>query len=218
MAKGVIADYVEPSDEIRATDDSIYPAGLLDEVSLYNLYDERESPEQDAERILEITYPTETLDTIIRNTARKLDAKADFSEGGQIVGGEYGSGKSHIELVVYHLFNSPSLGQKWLNQQGIDTTLPDETCATALQMFNLDKGYNRLSEAVGDYLGIDEWAESADLPTVHRFGTRSKASRRSFSSTSLSASSEWHGGRNIRVTTSHSFKIFSKPLTAMTHN
>lgn len=168
MAKGVIADYVEPSDEIRATDGSIYPAGLLDEVSLYNLYDERESPEQDAERILEITYPTEILDTIIRNTARKLDAEADFSEGGQIVGGEYGSGKSHIELVVYHLFNSPSLGQKWLNQQGIDATLPDETCATALQMFNLDKGYNRLSEAVGDYLGIDEWAESADLPTVHQ--------------------------------------------------
>lgn len=168
MAKGVIADYVEPSDEIRATDGSIYPAGLLDEVSLYNLYDERESPEQDAERILEITYPTEILDTIIRNTARKLDAEADFSEDGQIVGGEYGSGKSHIELVVYHLFNSPSLGQKWLNQQGIDATLPDETCATALQMFNLDKGYNRLSEAVGDYLGIDEWAESADLPTVHQ--------------------------------------------------
>lgn len=66
----VIADYVEPSDEIRASDGSINSAGLLDEVSLYNLYDERDSPEQDAERTLEITYPTETLDMIIRNTAR----------------------------------------------------------------------------------------------------------------------------------------------------
>ena len=168
MADGVVADYVEPSDEIRSTDGSIDPAGLLDEVSLYNLYDERDSPEQDAERILEITYPTETLNTIIRNTARKLGAETGFSEGGQIIGGEYGSGKSHIELVVYHLFNSPSIGQKWLDQQDIDATLPDETRTAALQMFNLDQEYNRLSEAVGEYLGIDEWTESTDLPTVHQ--------------------------------------------------
>jgi len=168
MADGVIADYVEPSDEIQADDGSIDPAGLLDEVSLYNLYDDRESPEQDAERILDITYPTETLDTIVRNTARKLNSDADFSGGGQIIGGEYGSGKSHIELVVYHLFNSPELGQRWLDQQGIDATLPDETRAAALQMFNLDEEYDRLSRAVGDYLGVDQWADGTELPTVHQ--------------------------------------------------
>ena len=168
MADGVAADYIDLSDEIQDSDGSINPSGLLDEVSLYNLYDDRDSPEQNAERILEITYPTETLDTIIRNTTRKLDKDADFSEGGQIVGGGYGSGKSHIELVVYHLFNSPSLGQRWLDQQTIDATLPDETRTAALQMFNLDKEYNRLSEAVGDYLGIDEWADGTDLPTVHQ--------------------------------------------------
>lgn len=110
MAKGTIADYVSPSKEIQASDGTVDPTGLLDEVSLYNLYDERDSPEQDAERILELTYPTETLTVIVKNTARKLDRDVNFSEGGQIVGGGYGSGKSHIELVVYHLFNSPELG------------------------------------------------------------------------------------------------------------
>ncbi|WP_458210962.1 DUF499 domain-containing protein [Haladaptatus sp. NG-SE-30] len=167
MAENVIADYVSPSKEIQASDGTIDPAGLLDEVSLYNLYDKRDSPEQDAERILEITYPTETLTSIIKNTARKLDGDVDFSEGSQIVGGGYGSGKSHIELVVYHLFNSPDLGQRWLDQRGIDVELPNETRTAALQMFNLDKNYNRLSEAVGDYLGIDQWAEGTDLPQVH---------------------------------------------------
>ncbi|WP_312910163.1 hypothetical protein [Natronosalvus caseinilyticus] len=168
MAEGVIADYISPSDEIQDSDGSIDPSGLLDEVSLYNLYDDRDSPEQDAERILEITYPTETLTTIIENTTQKLNGNDGFSEGGQIVGGGYGSGKSHIELVVYHLFNSPNLGQRWLDQRGIDVDIPDETRSAALQMFNLDKDYNRLSEAVGDYLGIDQWAGDTDLPTVHQ--------------------------------------------------
>jgi|GEM_PF-1258402 len=168
MGDRVIADYVAPSEEIQGPEGTIDPSGLLDEVSLYNLYDEHEAPEQDAERILEITYPTETLTSIIENSARKLDQEHGFSEGAQIVGGEYGSGKSHIQLVVYHLFNSPTLGQQWLNQQGIKVDLPKETSTAALQMFNLDKDYNRLSEAVGDYLGIDEWAKGTDLPTVHQ--------------------------------------------------
>nr|WP_304449450.1 DUF499 domain-containing protein [Halomarina sp. PSRA2] len=167
MTERVIAEYASPSEEIRGEDETIDPAGLLDEVSLYNLYDDRESPEQDAERILDITYPTETLTTIIHNTARKLRSDADFDEGGQIIGGGYGSGKSHIELVVYHLFNSPDIGQRWLDQRGLDIDLPQETQTAALQMFNLDRDYDRLSVAVGDYLGIDEWTDGR-APTVHQ--------------------------------------------------
>ena len=167
MAEGTLSDYITPSEEIQSPDGSIDPAGLLDEVSLYNLYDDRDSPEKDADRILEITYPTNTLTTIVENTAAALDEDSGFSEGGQIVGGGYGSGKSHIELVVYHLFNSPTLGQKWLDQQGISVELPTNTRTAALQMFNLDSDYNRLSEAVGDYLGIDQWADGTSLPTVH---------------------------------------------------
>ena len=167
MAEGAVSDYIEPSNEIRATDNSIDPSGLLDEVSLYNLYDDRDSPEKDAERILEITYPTKTLATIIKNTTEALRSDLDFNEGGQIIGGGYGSGKSHIELVIYHLFNSPELGQQWLDQQEISVELPRNTRTAALQMFNLDSNYNRLSEAVGDYLGINQWGDGSSLPTVH---------------------------------------------------
>ena len=167
MADGALSDYIVPSDEILTPDGTINPSGLLDEVSLYNLYDDRDSPEKDAERILEITYPTNTLSTITKNTAEALRSDSDFSEGGQIVGGGYGSGKSHIELVIYHLFNSPELGQQWLDQQEISIELPANTRTAALQMFNLDSDYNRLSEAVGDYLGIDQWGDGSSLPTVH---------------------------------------------------
>lgn len=168
MTKAPISQRITPSDEILREDGTIDSTGLLDEVSLYNLYDDRRSPEQDAERILKITYPTQTLQTIIQNTAQNLDSDIGFSEGGQIVGGGYGSGKSHIELVIYHLFNSASLGQSWLDKQGINVDLPSGTRTAALQMFNLEREYSRLSEAIGDYLGIDKWEGDKKTPTVHQ--------------------------------------------------
>lgn len=64
MTEQVIADFISPSDEITAPDGTITTENLLDEVNLYNLYDDVESPEQDAERILDITYPTLWLATL----------------------------------------------------------------------------------------------------------------------------------------------------------
>ena len=166
MTARVISDYVSPSEEIRGENGEITADNLLDEVSLYNLYDNRESPEQDAERILNITYPTETLTSIIERTSEKFDASTSVSEGAHIIGGEFGSGKSHIELVLYHLLSSPNLGQQWLDENGIDVALPTEAHTVALQMLNLDSDYDKLHVAVGDYLDIDDW-QDGNPPGVH---------------------------------------------------
>jgi hypothetical protein len=167
----VIADYIEPAEEIRSETGDITADNLLDEVSLYNLYDTKDSPEQDAERILQITYPTETLTSIIERTAEKFDPSSSVSEGAHIVGGEFGSGKSHIELVLYHLLSSPELGQQWLDEKGIEATLPSDAQTAALQMLNLDRDYDKLHVAVGDYLDIDEWQEG-NPPGVHEIRDR----------------------------------------------
>ncbi|GAB3321939.1 hypothetical protein [Haloplanus salinarum] len=166
MTNRVISDYITPADEIQSADGGITADNLLDEVSLYNLYDSRDSPEQDAERILNITYPTETLSAIIERTAEKFDDSSSVSEGAHIIGGEFGSGKSHIELVLYHLLSSPKLGEEWLQENDIDATLPSNAQTTALQMLNLDRNYDKLHVAVGDYLDIDEWQEG-NPPSVH---------------------------------------------------
>ncbi len=167
MTNRVISDYIAPSDEIQSEDGEITADNLLDEVSLYNLYDSRESPEQDAERILNITYPTETLTSIIERTAEKFDSSSSVSEGAHIIGGEFGSGKSHIELVMYHLFSSPGVGEEWLADNDIGATFPSNAQTAALQMLNLDRDYDKLHVAVGDYLGIDEW-QAGDPPSVHQ--------------------------------------------------
>lgn len=166
MTDGVISDFITPSEEIQAEDGGITADNLLDEVSLYNLYDNRESPEQDAERILKITYPTETLTSIIRRTSEKFDSSASVSEGAHIIGGEFGSGKSHIELVLYHILSSPELGEQWLTENDIEAPLPTDTRTAALQMLNLDSDYDKLHVAVGEYLDISDWKEG-DPPAVH---------------------------------------------------
>jgi len=102
MTLRVISDYITPADEIQSADGEITADNLLDEVSLYNLYDTRDSPEQDAERILSITYPTETLTAIIKRTAEKFDDSSSVSEGAHVVGGEFGSGKvtSNLSCII----------------------------------------------------------------------------------------------------------------------
>lgn len=168
MSERVIKNYLTPSEEITDSNGTITTEGLLDEVSLYNLYDEGESPEQDTERILEITYPTDTLTTVIENTAAKLGSGGDLSKGAHVIGGGYGSGKSHIELVLYHLLTSSKPRQQWLNKHDFSVELPAEVNAAAIQALNVDQDLNRLSAVVGGYLDIDEWAdEDTPLPTVH---------------------------------------------------
>lgn len=159
----VISDYITPSEEILDSEGNISTRNLLDEVDLYNLQDESDVPEKDAEQILRITYPTRTLRNIIKRTTEKFDPEAGLHDGAHVIGGGYGSGKSHIGLVLYHLLDEPEIGQKWLGNHGIDTTLPDSSRVSALQMLNLDtpKGetYTRLWEPIFRDLGAENKLE-----------------------------------------------------------
>jgi hypothetical protein len=137
-AERTISDLITPSDEILNEEGQITTRNLLDEVDLYNLYDESDVPEKDPERILRITYPTRTLQNIIKRTTERFDPENSLHEGAHVIGGDFGSGKSHVGLVLYHLFNQTDLGQKWLDRNDIDATLPDEAQVSALQMLNLD--------------------------------------------------------------------------------
>ncbi|MEZ3145758.1 hypothetical protein [Halobaculum sp. MBLA0143] len=159
-----ISELIEPSDEIRDESGGITTADLLDEVNLYNVYDDTASPERDARRILGITYPTRTLERIVEKTAEKFDPSSNVTDGAHVVGGEYGSGKSHVELAVYHLLDAPAAARDWLDEHGIDATLPSDTRTAALQMLNLDTDYERLDTTVADYLGLDELDVDGDPP------------------------------------------------------
>lgn len=169
-SRRTISDFITPSDEILGADGGISTENLLDEVNLYNIYDAEDVPEKDAERILRITYPTRTLENIIKRTTRKLDQSDNLEDGAHVIAGDYGSGKSHVGLVLYHLLDDPELGQKWLNNNGIDATLPKNSRVSALQMFNLDepddRAYTRLWEPVYRSLGGEDEFSEESIPTV----------------------------------------------------
>lgn len=166
MATRRISELIEPSDEIRDESGAITTDDLLDEVNLYNVYDDAASPERDATRILDITYPTRTLRTVVEKTAAKFDPDSTVTDGAHVIGGEYGSGKSHVELAVYHLLDDPDAARGWLAEHDIDVTLPSNARTAALQMLNLETDYERLDATVADYLDVDELRVTGDPPSA----------------------------------------------------
>ncbi|MFC7226797.1 ATP-binding protein [Salinirubellus salinus] len=170
MTSRVISDYVTPSDEILV-DGEITTRDLLDEVDLYNLYDDGDVPEKDADRILGITYPTRTLRTVIERTTEKLAPADPLDDGAHVIAGGYGTGKSHVGLVLYHLLNDPERGREWLAANDIDAPLPDESRVAALQMLNLDRPtgetYEQLWRPIYRELGIeDELDGTGEVPSA----------------------------------------------------
>jgi len=92
--------------------------------------------ENDPERLLAATYPSNALRNVFDRVADKLDGRD--SQGGILLTGPYGAGKSHGLLVLYHLFNSPSVGQSWANEWDIPIDLPADSQATIVSTSETD--------------------------------------------------------------------------------
>lgn len=166
MTDTTISDHVTLSEEIQRPDGEITTENLLHNVELYNLYGGRDSAERDTDKIFRITHPTTVLTDIIEKTVWKF-TDPEFQNGTHVVSGDFGSGKSHIGLVLHHLFNNPERGQDWLDTHGLDITVPQDVDFHAFQMFNLEEGYDYLWEPIYEYLGVsDQLTDVGDVPTV----------------------------------------------------
>ena len=92
--------------------------------------------ESDPNRLLSTTYPSDSLQNIMDRVADALSGRD--SQGGILLTGPYGSGKSHGLLVLYHMFNSPEVGQAWADDWDISIDLPDDTDAVILSTSETD--------------------------------------------------------------------------------
>lgn len=96
--------------------------GIID---LANLADRRRRKlEARPDAFFGLTYPTAD----VRRVVSLLDQR--FGDSGATPGlflfeGLKGSGKSHLLLLVYHLFKNPKEGRKWLERHGLTCRLPD---------------------------------------------------------------------------------------------
>src|SRR6056297_2064727 len=92
--------------------------------------------ENDPSRLLSMTYPSNALQTAFDHVDNKLRGRD--AQGGITLSGPYGAGKSHGLLTLYHLFDSPEIAQRWLNEWDIPLEIPATTEATILSTSKTD--------------------------------------------------------------------------------
>ena len=90
-------------------------------VKLYNL-DDPTKPESSARRILGMTYPTQALQQAMMAIEERIEGKR--RQGTFVFAGDYGTGKSHSLLTLYHLLTSPDEGQRWLDKWSLSFRFP----------------------------------------------------------------------------------------------
>ena len=118
--------------------------------------------ENDSDRLLSMTYPSNALQTAFNRVDDKLEGRD--SQGGITLSGPYGAGKSHGLLTLYHLFNSPEAGQAWLDEWGVDISVPNSARASILSTSQTDA--DRIWEPIFRDLGGEDI-----LDEVNRYPT-----------------------------------------------
>jgi hypothetical protein len=150
----VIEDTTKISEEVRRGE-------IFGAVKLYNL-DDPTKPENSAKRILGMTYPTKALKQAMVAIEERIQGKR--RQGAFVFAGDYGTGKSHSLLTLYHLLTSPDEGQQWLDRWGLCFGFPTgvRTAVSHLLIedpeFAWEPIFNKLGRA-------DLLAEVRDHPT-----------------------------------------------------
>ncbi|MGI5818111.1 MAG: hypothetical protein ACOX9R_08435 [Armatimonadota bacterium] len=90
--------------------------------------------ERDAARVLDVTFPTQSLRRLLHRLHVSLGEEAADRKGNFVISGGYGSGKSHALLALYHILDSPKLGAEWLDRNDITFDPPDDLKVVLLPM------------------------------------------------------------------------------------
>jgi len=118
--------------------------------------------ENDAERLLSMTYPSNALETAFGYVDNKL--QGNDSQGAILLSGPYGAGKSHALLALYHMFDDPSAGQAWLDGWNLQIDLPSDARASILSTSETDA--DRVWEPIFRDLGREDL-----LDDINRYPT-----------------------------------------------
>jgi len=130
-------------------------------VKIYNIYDSNKI-ESSAERILGMTYPTQALQQAMTAIEERLEGER--AHGTFVFAGDYGTGKSHSLLVLYHLLTSPDDRERWLDKWNLSFSCRDEVDVAVSHLLIEDPDF--AWEPVFQRLGHDDLlAEVRDFPT-----------------------------------------------------
>jgi hypothetical protein len=124
-----ISDFLTPRDEVLE-------GRFQGVLQAHKVTDGEDRLENDPNRLLAATYPSNALRNIFDRVGNKLDGRDN--QGGITLTGPYGAGKSHGLLVLYHMFNSPGVAQSWVDEWDIPIDLPSDANATIVSTSETD--------------------------------------------------------------------------------
>ncbi|GAB61818.1 MAG: hypothetical protein DWB56_07920 [Candidatus Jettenia sp.] len=81
--------------------------------------------EADPELFFNLTYPTSDIQKVLEQINIRFSSQKN-SSGLFLFEGLKGSGKSHLLLLTYNLFKYPVIAQKWINQNNLQCSIPND--------------------------------------------------------------------------------------------
>jgi hypothetical protein len=138
------------------------------QIRLYDVEDDEESLEADAERFFQRTLLTGGLEDSLKRLRDTLSGE-DNTRIHEMYG-PYGTGKSHQMVAMYHCFNSPDVVEDWADGriEGLDGTLPRDALpvVVSLQKEQYDYLWEPLFEALDYEVGEEDYDEEGGYPTI----------------------------------------------------
>ncbi len=142
---------------------------LLEAVFIDQAIKNPDSKEADREFVLQATYPTYPLRALVEHIAQKLSGI--HPKGAVVVRGDYGSGKSHALLALYHLASAGEEAGRWLERWKISARFPHTKAAlvqlvaeqpeTLWELLFERAGRPELNQEVRSYPTREQWAALA---------------------------------------------------------
>jgi predicted AAA+ superfamily ATPase len=123
----------------------------------------------DPKLFLSNTYPTSNMKFILREALRRLSAR-----GGQpvfILDTEFGGGKTHTLLLLYHVFKNKDLGTNYIRELGLDKEVDvlevPEVRVVAIDCRKVKRKtlWGELADNLGSYEDFE--AEDSEMHPVH---------------------------------------------------
>lgn len=99
--------------------------GIQGIIDLENLRTQKKKTiESSPKEFLDLTYPTSDIKYVLMKLHERYNS-TEQTAGLFLLEGFKGSGKSHLELLIYHLLSHPELAISWLDEHNIKCNLPN---------------------------------------------------------------------------------------------
>ncbi len=136
---------------LKPRQEAISEEGIEGIIDLANLKDEsRTKIEARPDNFFKLTYPTTDVIKVLDEINARFSSSKKTS-GLFLFEGLKGSGKSHLLLMIYHLFKNHRIALEWLNENGLSCKIPQDAVAIINKFTDdpHDSIWNMIFEALG---------------------------------------------------------------------